>query len=178
MGYRYSSAFIKKWEGRLVGILCGGVAAAFVLAGGGLMVAEALELEEFGSTASWIVAGVMVLGLAIGVLSVVGVIVAGAVLGGLSLHRRGWIPGLLLALWLFGGFALYPVMEVGWAFALHLLGFAPMIAAFFWMGSKAKVPMYLASGTPGSPRLYLSEGEGDFSGTGKEMDRDRGDTSI
>lgn len=178
MGYRYPQEFIKKWEKRLVAILCIGVAAAFALAGGGLLIADALGVEDFGSTASWIVAVLVVLGLAIGALAVVGVIVVAAVMGGLSLHRLGWIPGLLLALWMFGGFALYPALGAGWGFVLHLLGFAPIVVVFIRMGRKAKVPVYLTTGRPSSPRLYLSEGDGDFSGTGHEIDRDRGDVSI
>ena len=178
MGYRFSDKFIKKWEDRLTWLLCGGVAAAFALAGGGLLVADALGVEEFGSATSWILAGVIVLGLLIGAVAVVGSIVVGAILGGLSLHPLGWIPGLLLALWMFGGIAMYPALGGGLGFFLHLLGFAPIIAVFFWMGHKAKVPMYLRSAAPGSPRLYLSEGEGDFSGTEHEKDSDRGDTSI
>lgn len=179
MGYRFSDQFIKRWEKRLVAILCIGVATAFALAGGGLLAADAMGLEEFDSTRSWTVAGVVVLGLAIGVLSVVGVIFVAAILGGLSLHPRGWIPGLLLALWMFGGMALYwAVPGAGTALFLHLLGFAPIVVVFLRMGRKAKVPIYLRSAAPSSPRLYLSEGEGDYSGSGHEPDPDRGDASV
>lgn len=138
MRYRFSPEFIRRWEKRLVRVLCVGVAAAFALAGGGLLAADAMGLEEFGSTASWVVAGVVVLGLAVGVLTVVGVIFTAAILGGLSLHPLGWIPGLLLAVWMFGGFALYGPVSGGAAFVLHLLGFAPVVAAFFWMKGKAE----------------------------------------
>lgn len=178
MGYRYSDEFIKRWEKRFTWILCLGLAAAFALAGGGLLLAEALELEDLDSATSWIIAGVVGLGLLIGAVTVVGVIFAGAIMGGLSLHRLGWIPGLLLAAWMFGGIALYPALGGGLGFTLHLLGFAPIIVAFLWMGFKAKVPVYLRSAAPDSPRLYLSEGEGEFSGTGHERNRGRGDMSV
>ncbi|MCD0446629.1 hypothetical protein LO763_23710 [Glycomyces sp. A-F 0318] len=138
MRYRFSQEFIKRWERRLVAILCIGVAAAFALAGGGLLVADGMGLEEFGSTASWVVAGVVGLGLLVGVLAVVGVIFTAAVMGGLSLHPLGWIPGLLLALWMFGGFVLYGPLSGGAAFALHVLGFAPVVAMFLWMRRAAR----------------------------------------
>jgi uncharacterized membrane protein YqaE (UPF0057 family) len=173
MGYRFSDRFIKRWEKRLVAILCIGIATAFVLAGGGLLAADAIGLEELDSPTSWTVAGVVVLGLAIGTLAVVGVIFAAAILGGLSLHPLGWVPGLLLALWMFGGIALYwTVPGAGMAFFLHLLGFAPIVAVFLRMGFKARVPVYVRSAAPSSPRLYLTEGDH------SEPDTDRGDASA
>ena len=69
MGYRYAQEFIKKWEHRLVWTLCLGVAAAFAMAGGGLLTIETMEPEELDSAASWVLAGAAVLGLAIGVTS-------------------------------------------------------------------------------------------------------------
>lgn len=81
--------------------------------------------------------------------------------------------GVVLALWMFGGIALYwKVPGAGTAFFLHLLGFAPIIAVFLRMGFKAKVPVYVRSAAPSSPRLYLNEGDGD------EPNADRGDASA
>jgi hypothetical protein len=177
VGHRFSNQFIKTWEKRLVRILVIGIATAFVLGGGGVMAAQALGLEDLDSPISWTLAVVVGLGLAVGVLSVVGVIFVAAILGGLSLHPFGWIPGLFLAAWMFGGIALYPALGGGPGFLVHLLGFAPIVAVFYWMGLKARVPVYLRTPAPGSPRVHLCEGEG-VSGTGQEKDPDRGDLSL
>lgn len=134
MGYRFSDEFIKRWERRLVGTLCVGVAAAFALAGGGILIAQALGLEEFDSTTSWIVFGVVVFGLAVGAATVVGTVFTAAIMGGQSLHRLGWIPGLLLATWLFGGIALYPALGGGLGFLAHLAGFVPIVMVFIRLG--------------------------------------------
>jgi MFS family permease len=177
MGYRYSSKKIAKWEKLLVGILIGGVAFAFALAGGGLALHEALDVEE-GSGTEKLLMGVVIVGLAVGALAVVGVIYIAAYMGGQSLHRRGGIIGVALATWLLGGW--WPATQIGGALGHLLLWgvFAVLIAAFYVMGRKAKVPMWVQAPVPGSPRAYVTEGDTDVEGTRFEKRPERGDVSF
>jgi hypothetical protein len=158
MGYRFSDATIKKWEKVLTWWLVGGIVAAFLLAGGALGLHEALGVEE-GSGGETVLMGAVIAGLGIGVLTVVGVIYLAAILGGLSLHRHGWILGALLATWLLVGW--WPAFSLGGLLghAVYWGVFAVIIAAFRYLGAKAKVPMWVQAPVPGSPRILVHDGE-------------------
>lgn len=174
MGYRHSSQKITRWEKLLVRILVGGVAFAFVFAGGGFALHEALGVEE-GSGTETLLMVLVIVGLVVGVAAVAGVIYVAAFMGGQSLHRYGGIIGVLLATWLLGGW--WPATQVGGGLG-HLLFwgvFAVLIAAFYVMGHKAEVPMWVQAPVPGSPRAYVSDGETDVEGTRFENRRERGD---
>lgn len=177
MGYRYSNKKIKKWEKLLVRVLVGGVAVAFAFAGGGLALHEIMGVEE-GSGTENVLLVFVIAGLVVGVVAVVGVIFIAAFLGGQSLHRYGGVIGVLLAIWLLVGW--WPASQIGGALGHLLLWgvFAVLIAAFYALGKKAKVPMWVQAPVPHSPRTYVSEGETDVDGTRFEKRPDRGDVSI
>lgn len=155
MGYRFSGEFIKKWEKRLTVVLLAGFLGPIVLIGALLVIGSAVapDLADDDPAAKVILA--IGIGLAgVSGLTVVGVIFVAAIMGGQSLHRHGWVLGTLFATWFFAGMWVWYLLAEssgGWLGALvYFGGHAVITAVFFYLGHKAKVPMYLNPDVPRS----------------------------
>ncbi|RFU88256.1 hypothetical protein DY218_02965 [Streptomyces triticagri] len=140
--YRFSPDFIKRWESRLTKIIVIGVAAAAVLAGIGLAVGGTLDGEVPEDDGRWMLAWIPLIAAGVaGGLAVLGPLLAGCVLGGLAIHRHGWIPGVVL----FAGILLTSyglAMDdayTRWGVTALVVG----VLGFFLVGTLSKVPMWI-----------------------------------
>lgn len=104
MGYRFTSEFIKKWEKRLTIVLLAGILGPIVLIGAVFVIGSSVapDLADDDPAAGVILTIVYVLA-GVAALTVVSVVYAGAIMGGLSMHRHGWVVGVLFATWFFAG---------------------------------------------------------------------------
>jgi hypothetical protein len=177
MGYRFSNDKITRWEKRITWWLLGGLGVGFLVGAIGVLLAATMDVRE-GSTTETVLLGVVVAGAAIAGLTLVVVIYVAAILGGLSLHRHGWIVGALFATWFCAGW--WPAVEVGGALG-HVLywgGYVVIGGGYWVMGHRAQVPMWVQGPGPDSPRLYVGEGDTEAAGTRFERRRERGDEAI
>lgn len=141
--YRYSDAFIRRASIVLVCVMFGGLAVGLVVG---------LVADEIGGDIAETVSNMS------GVLMVASMIVPlliSAFLGGLAIHRHGWVPPLVMMVGAGPGI----VGVVSGQDALAWGGLAVFVlggAGYFYLGNLSKVPMWLQLPIIGSPRFYLS----------------------
>ncbi|WP_062213661.1 hypothetical protein [Streptomyces sp. NBRC 109706] len=148
--YRFSFDFIRRWEKRLtVVILVGfGVGAVLVLAGlglGGLFDGDVPDDDP-----RWnLVWGLLIAGVAVAGLAILVPLLIGCLMGGLSIHRFGWIPGLLTFVGILGtatGLALddgrLPDRLSGWLTPAGITTLVAGVLGFFLVGYLARVPIH------------------------------------
>ncbi|HEY8992935.1 MAG TPA: hypothetical protein VIM37_03760 [Candidatus Microsaccharimonas sp.] len=146
--YRKSDAFIKLWTRILIAVMIGGVAGAFLVMGYAAVAYGNVPSDELPV---WILPAVITLfSIGIGL-----PLILGAILGGLAIHRFGWIPLLLVIGGVFAsGFSSlqhYEFLAVYGVIAI-VLG---VVSVFFIAIVFTNVPIWLQFPIVGSPRLYL-----------------------
>lgn len=150
--YRLSDAFIKRWTRILITILLVGI-------GGGLVV-MVVALIVYGDVPSdelpdwvWIsMGGLFIIGFGVP-------LILGAILGGLAIHRFGWIP-LLLAMAGLLGMGVSQIDGYGfltpYCITAMILG---VVGIFVLAINFTNVPIWLQLPILKSPRLYLRKGK-------------------
>lgn len=153
-GYRLSDAFIKRWTRILLTILWVGVGAGMVVMIYMLIRYGDVPADELPT---WgVVSSIVLFSIGFGV-----PLLMGAMLGGLAIHKYGWIPllfvvGGLMAMGIsaidgFGFIAPYAQVSM----VLGVIGIFVIAISF------TKVPIWLGLPMLRSPRLYLRRGEND-----------------
>ncbi|MDT0269146.1 hypothetical protein RM844_22930 [Streptomyces sp. DSM 44915] len=150
--YRFGPGFIDRWERWLTRtILIGlGVGVALVLVG--LVLGGSFDGSVPEDDPKWnLVWGVLIAGIAVGGLAVLVPLLLAFVLGGLSIHRYGWIPGLLTYVGMLatacGGALDEDVLGEwldGWLTQVGIGLLVVGVLGFFLVGHLARVPMTVA----------------------------------
>ncbi|GAA4953416.1 hypothetical protein GCM10023224_42980 [Streptomonospora halophila] len=159
--YRFGFSFMERWTRWLKAAIWISLATALALGAIGLVAGGTMDgrvpAESPWWTAVWAVLGAAAAVLALGILVP---LLAAFVLGGLAIHRYGWIPGLAAFAGILGtavGFGLDDYLGDRGA-TVGLAGIAVLVAGvlgFFLVGCLAKVPMWIGTG---GARLSLTRG--------------------
>ncbi len=140
MGYRFSGRFIRKWEKRLTIALLAGFLGPLVLIGAVLVIGSAVA-PDLGDDdpAAGVLLGIVYALVGVSALTVVAAVYIGAILGGLALHRHGWLVGTLFATWFFAGiWVWYLLADTALGVVVYFGGHAVIVVAFRYLGRKAK----------------------------------------
>lgn len=151
-GYRLSETTIKRWTRALIALLIAGVGGSVVvMLVAGIMYGNG-PVEEVPSwvfpTMSWLaISGILI------------PLVIAAILGGLAIHRYGWIPLLILVLGMIVA-SFSNLAGVGYLGIYGLIAVAVGVIGIFVIAVKfTKVPIWLQLPILFSPRLYLRKNE-------------------
>ncbi|KAB8166377.1 hypothetical protein FH609_023775 [Streptomyces sp. 3MP-14] len=150
--YRFGPAFIARWEKRLSRTILIGLAAGVALVLVGLALGGSFDGSVPEDDPRWnLVWAVLIAGVAVGGLAVLGPLFLAFVLGGLAIHRFGWIPGLVTYLGMLaaatGGGLDEDVLGAwldGWLTEAGVAALVVGVLGFFLVGHLARVPMTVA----------------------------------
>ncbi|MTE21872.1 hypothetical protein F0L17_22700 [Streptomyces sp. TRM43335] len=147
--YRFSPGFIHRWETRLKKIIWIGFAAGAALVLVGLGLGGMFDGRVSDDDPLWsVVWGVLWAGVAVAGLALLVPLLIACLLGGLAIHRHGWVPGLLTYVGILGvsvGSTLG-----GWLVYAGVGALVAGVLGFFLVGHLAKVPMSIGPFRVGS----------------------------
>ncbi|UED87922.1 hypothetical protein [Streptomyces profundus] len=146
--YRFGPDVIRRWEKRLTVIILVGFGVGAALALSGLGLGGILDGDVAEEDPRWnLVWGLLIAGVAVAGLAVLVPLLIGCLMGGLAIHRFGWIPGLLTFVGILGTAAGLALEDdrlgpfAGWLAPAGIAALVAGVLGFFLVGCLARVPM-------------------------------------